>query len=149
MPQNNWTKAWGYSGRFSSWPRATDQIVTLQQIFEKSWMYAKDIYACFDELEKAYDRVPREKLWGVLRKYSWRPPVTGRHRGLYFRSEVCARVGGVMSQPFTVTVGLRQGCVLSPLFFIVYMNWVDSHCRVDEGVTVRSYRINCLPATVF
>jgi len=33
-------------------------------------MYAKDIYACFDELEKAYDRVPREKLWGVLRKYS-------------------------------------------------------------------------------
>jgi len=33
----------------------TDQIFTFQQIFEKSWKYAKDVYTCFDDLEKAYD----------------------------------------------------------------------------------------------
>ena len=36
----------------------TDQIFPLQQIFEKSWEYAKDIFTCFVDLEKAYNRVP-------------------------------------------------------------------------------------------
>jgi len=30
-----------------------DQVFTLKQIFEKSWEY--DLFACFVDLEKAYD----------------------------------------------------------------------------------------------
>ena len=56
----------------------------------------------------------------------------------------CVRFGGVKSQPFTLGVGLRQGCVLSPLPFVVYMNSMDSHSRVDEGVTAGSCRLICL-----
>ena len=33
----------------------TDQIFTLKQIFEKSWEFGKDLFACFADLEKAYD----------------------------------------------------------------------------------------------
>jgi len=47
----------------------SDQILTLQKIFEKSWEYAKDVYTCFIELENTYDQVLREKLWGVLQEY--------------------------------------------------------------------------------
>ena len=34
--------------------------------------------------------------------------------------------------------------MLSSFLFIVYMNWIDSHSRVDEGVAGGSYRINRL-----
>ena len=46
-----------------------DQIFALQQIFEKSWKYAKEVNACFVDLVKAYDRIPRDKLWAMLLQY--------------------------------------------------------------------------------
>ena len=46
-----------------------DQKFALQQIFEKSWKYAKEVNACFVDLEKAYDRISRDKLWAVLLQY--------------------------------------------------------------------------------
>ena len=47
-----------------------DQIFALQQIFEKSWEYAKEVNACLVDLKKAYDRIPRDKLRAVLLQYS-------------------------------------------------------------------------------
>jgi len=38
----------------------TEQISTLQNIFEKAWEHAKDVYTFFVDLGKIYDRVPRE-----------------------------------------------------------------------------------------
>ena len=103
----------------------TDQIFTLRQIFEKSWEYAKDVFACFIDLEKAYDRVPRVNLWRVLQEYG-----SDGHRLMVIYS--------------LVGVGFRQGCVLSPLFFIIYMNWMDKLSRINECVTIGICKISRL-----
>ena len=87
-----------------------------------------------------YDRVPREKLCGLLWAYS----VGGRPllavKSLYSYTDICVRVGEVHPQPFAVDVGTRQGCKLWSVFFIFYMNWIGSHSWVHEGVTVGNYR---------
>ena len=48
----------------------TDEIFTLKQIFEKYWEYCEDLFACFVDLEKACNQVPRNKIWKVLLEYS-------------------------------------------------------------------------------
>ena len=73
---------------------STNQIFTLKQIFEKSWEYGKDLFACFVNLEKAYDRVPRDKLWKVLREYGVDGQLLRSIKSFYCRPKVCVRVNG-------------------------------------------------------
>ena len=49
-----------------------DQIFALQQVFEKSWEYAKEVYTCFLDLDKAYECVPKNELRAVLLEYDVR-----------------------------------------------------------------------------
>ena len=121
-----------------------DQIFTLKQIFEKSWEYGKDLFTCFVDLEKAYDRVPRDKLWKVLQEYGVNGQLLRAIKSFYCRPKVCVRVNGKQSKPFHVGVGLRQGCVLSPLLFIVYMNWIDKCSQADECATIGNCKISRL-----
>ena len=117
---------------------------TLKQIFEKSWEYGKDLFACFVDLEKAYDRVPRDKLWKVLQKYGVDGQLLRAIKSFYCRPEVCVRVNGKQSEPFHVGVGLRQGCVLSSLLFIVYMNSIDKYSQADECASIGNCKISRL-----
>ena len=66
-----------------------DQIFALQQVFEKSWKYAKEVCTCFVNLEKTYDRVPRDKLGGVLLEYDVRGQLLAATKSLYKHSKVC------------------------------------------------------------
>ena len=98
---------------------ATDQIFTLKQIFEKPWEYGKDLFACFVDLEKAYDRVPRDKRWKVLREYGVDGQLLRAIESFYRQPEVYVQVNGKQTEPFHVGVGLHKGafCRLSYLLF--------------------------------
>ena len=120
----------------------TDQVSTLKQIAEKSWEHGKDHIACFVDFEKAYDRVRRNKLWKVLQEYGVDRQLLRAIKLFYCRPEVCVRVNGKQSKPFHVGVGIRQGCVLSPLLFIVYMNWMDKCSQADGCATIGNCKIS-------
>jgi len=79
--------------------------ISLSGNFEKFWEYAKNLYTCFVDLDKAYGRVLRNKLWGVLREYGVDDRLLLAVKSLYSFSKVCVRVGRMKSRPFTV--GLR------------------------------------------
>ena len=99
-----------------------NQIFALQPIFEKSWEYAKEVNACFVDLGKACDRIPRDKLWVVLLRYGMDSQLLTVMKSLYMHSEVCVRVNSAATKPLRVSAGLRQGCSLSPILFFIYMD---------------------------
>ena len=61
------------------------------------------------------------------------------------KSEVCVRVNGMKIKPFSDSVGLRQGCVISPLLFIICMGKIDRESSSSSGVTFRECNVRNLP----
>ena len=76
------------------------------------------------DLEKAYDRVCRKKLWSVLGRYGVGMNLLDGIKAFYENCRSCVRVRREMTEFFDVRVGLRQGCVMSPWLFNVFMDSV-------------------------
>ena len=113
-------------------------------MLEGSWEFAQPVHMCFVDLEKAFDRVPRGVLWGVLREYGVRGPLLRAVRSLYDRSRSLVRIAGSKSDLFQVHVGLRQGCPLSPVLFIIFMDRISRRSQGLEGVRFGGHRISSL-----
>ena len=101
----------------------TDQTFIVRQVCEKYLRKGKYVYFAFLDLEK-YDRVDRDAMWSVLRLYGVGGRLLEAVKSMYNGSKACVRVGNEMSDWFTVRVGLRQGCVMSPWLFNLYIDGV-------------------------
>ncbi|KAK3556679.1 hypothetical protein QTP70_013061 [Hemibagrus guttatus] len=99
---------------------------------------------CFVDLEKAFDRVPRGILWEVLWEYWVRGPLLRAVRSLYNWSRSLVCIASCKSDLFPVHVGLRQGCPLSPVLFIVFMDRISRRSQGLEGVRFGDHRISSL-----
>ncbi len=121
-----------------------DQLYTLSRVLEGSWEFAQPIHMCFVDLEKAFDCVPRGILWRVLREYGVRGPLLRAVRSLYDRSRSLVRIGGSKSDLFPVHVGLHQGCPLSPVLFLIFMDRISRCSQGPEGVGFGDHAISSL-----
>ena len=101
-----------------------DQISAVRQLCEKFLAKGKEVFLAFMDLEKAYDRIDREGLWDVLKVYGIGGRLLEGVKSFYVNSKACVRVGGGVSEYFPVKMGLRQGCVMSPWLFNIYMDGV-------------------------
>ncbi|KAK3528006.1 hypothetical protein QTP86_013119 [Hemibagrus guttatus] len=120
-----------------------DQLYTLHRVLEGSWEFAQPVHMCFVDLEKAFDRAPRGILWEVL----WEYRVSGllrAVRSLYNQSRSLVRIASCKSDLFPVHVGLRQGCPLSPVLFVVFMDRISRRSQGLEGVRFGDHRISSL-----
>ena len=118
----------------------TELIFTLRMIMEKSWEWAKDIYIVFIDLEKAFDRVPRNNLWEILADpdYGVEPKLARAIKSLYRNCKSAVRTQQGEDNWFSVSTGVRQGGVISPLLFILYMDKIMKSLNndADEIITL-------------
>lgn len=105
----------------------SDHIFTLRQILEQRMERSP---AC--QLEKAFDSIHRDSLWKILRHYGIPSKLVNVIKMLYsdFKSKVICNTA--LTDAFSVTTGVKQGCILSPFLFILGIDWVLR--QVTSGV---------------
>ncbi|KAI3351406.1 hypothetical protein L3Q82_020217 [Scortum barcoo] len=81
---------------------------------------------------------------GAPCEYGVREPLLRAVRSLYDRSRSLVRIAGSKSDLFPVHVGLRQGCPLSPVLFIIFMDRISRRSQGPEGVRFGNHRISSL-----
>ena len=93
---------------------------------------------CFEDLEKAFDRVPRKVLEWALRKKRIPEVLVISVGRLYEGAKTRVRVDSELSKEFEVKVGMHQGSVLSPFLFAVVVDVVTEFAR-DRAVSELLY----------
>ncbi len=99
-------------------------IFSFRMVVEKILTKGKKLYAAFMDLGKAYDRVDWLALWDVLKIYGVGQKLLSAIKFFYEEASACVKISGETSEHFEIKVGLRQGCVMSPWSFNIYMNGV-------------------------
>lgn len=111
-------------------------IFSARQIQEKCREQNIGLYSVFVDLTKAFDTVNRQGLWQVLNKLGCPEKFTNIVR--QFHDGMSARVldNGELSEPFTVSNGVKQGCVMAPTLFSVLFAAVLIEAFKDINVGV-------------
>ena len=84
---------------------------------EKYREKGRDLHMVFIDLEKAYDRVPREKLWRCLREKMVPEKYVRLIKEMYRDVKTSVRSGVGTTEGFEVKVGLHQGSALRTFLF--------------------------------
>ena len=75
---------------------------------------------------------------GLFEKYGTGRSCISFLKAVYTGTSSEVKVGEEHSKPFRVACGLRQGCILSPLLFLLYINSLISKLKEAEfGVMCR------------
>ena len=96
-----------------------DDIFCLKQIMEKRIEFNRETHLAFIDLEKASDRISRQKLWGILRNRGYPEHLIQTVKSLYEGTKIMIK-GNQMKEE--INQGVRQGCSLSPILFNIYMD---------------------------
>ena len=83
---------------------------------EKAREFQKNIYFCFIDYAKAFDRVDHNKLWKILKEMGIPDHHTCLLRNLYAGQEATVRTGHEKIDWFQIEKGVYQGCILSPVY---------------------------------
>ena len=70
-----------------------DQIANICWIIKKAREFQKNIYFCFIDYAKAFDRVDHKKLWKILKEMEIPDHLTCLLRNLYAGQEATVRTG--------------------------------------------------------
>ncbi|KAK3550676.1 hypothetical protein QTP70_002407 [Hemibagrus guttatus] len=114
----------------------TDAIFALRILMEKYRDGQRELHCVFVDLEKAYDRVPREELWYCMRKSGVAEKYVRVVQDMYERSRTVVRCAVGQTEEFKVEVGLRQGSALSPFLFAMMMDQLSEEVRQESRWTM-------------
>ena len=113
-----------------------EQIFNLRIICEKYNQHQRDLYHIFIDFKKAFDRVWHDALWATMRKYNINAQLIKSIESLYSNATSAVFQNNDIGEWFKTTIGVRQGCLLSPTLFNIFLERIMSDALEDHTSTV-------------
>ena len=96
-----------------------DMIFTVRQLQEKCREQNVDVYMTFVDLTKAFDTVSLDGLLKIMAKFGCPPRYIAMVRQFHDGMQARVQNDGEYSEPFPVTNGVKQGCVMAHTLFSI------------------------------
>lgn len=74
------------------------------------------------DISKAFDRVWHPALVNKMKCYGIHSDVVRWIEGFLSDRSIIVRVDGFLSDRFTINAGVPQGCIISPVLFLIFIN---------------------------
>ena len=135
---------------FRSARSCEDHIYALSSVIKNRKSNGEDTFCAFVDFKKAFDWVTRDLL---LYKLSNSFDIHGRLfntlSNIYSSSVAQIRINGMLTESFDVTSGVKQGDIISPILFSMYLNDLATgiknlNCGIDINIDINDYLFYCM-----
>lgn len=109
-------------GLWTSWA-----LFSLQVLIQRARDVNSDVFACFIDFEKTFNRVPHGKLIDILRTSGIDVEDIRVILNLYVQQKAIVRFENELSEIFTFGQRVRHGCILLLALFNIYSENIGSH----------------------
>ena len=121
--EHQWKTVWVPTGKVND-----PTIVLLTDATRKTQRVWKGLHAVFVDLEKAYDRVPRELIWYSLRRNGVSEAYINIVRDMYAGCKTSVMTSAGKTKGIEIEVGLHKG---SALLFVIIIDVITE--EIEEG----------------
>lgn len=119
-----------------------DNVFNLVNLVHLNKLLGNNTYAFFVDFSCAFDMIPRNSLFYKLSVMGLSSKFI-RILQLYYENNTSqVRVDNSYSEPFCVDLGVKQGCILSPILFALYLN--DLADLLPDGLNVLNNPVKIL-----
>ncbi|GFR77564.1 endonuclease-reverse transcriptase [Elysia marginata] len=113
-----------------------EQIFNCRILIEKHMQHQRDLFHNFIDFKKAFDRVWHNGLWHVLRGFNIDEGLVKTIESLYMNSNPAVFLKNTIGNSFKTTVGVRQGCLLSPVLFNIFLERIMQDTLHQHSPTI-------------
>ena len=111
----------------------TEQIFNLRILCERYLQHQQDLFHVFVDFKTAFDRVWHAILWSTMKVYNINASLIKVIESLYSKATSAVNYNGSVWEWFRTTVGVRQGCLLSPTLFNICLERMTDALEDHEG----------------
>ena len=127
--------------------QTVDHMYVLKNLIDLYVKRKQKLYVCFLDLSKAFDSIWRNGLLYKLLETGVGSKFYNSIKSMHEKVRCCVNTNGGLTPFFNTVQGVRQGDVLSPILFNLFMNGIPSILEPSDGAMLGTKIITCLMYT--
>ncbi len=115
-------------------------IIDIEMASQKACLEGKKSAVVLFDFEAAFPSVDHSYIWRCLKKWGVPSKAISAFQKLYCNNTNYIKLGNIIKYAFDVTAGVRQGCPLSPLLFVLVIEpLLCKLSEIDPNITIRAF----------